>query len=606
MFYANLRAHSYVREGHRCLMQTSTKDTFKLYKQYALEQKGWFLLALIFIVLAVLAGLIPPILYKRFFDVVEQADSLVAIKSDLFIILFQLVGVYLVLNLGYRISAYGAIVGVTNAADAIYQKLFAHIHTRSYSFFSDTFTGSLVKKVNRFVSVFNRLFDIFFWDLIPLGIRIVFVTTALWLVSPVFGIILLCWALLFIVVAYGVIRYRVKLDIERYAADSAVTGMLADTITGAIPVKLFAAQERERHRFAKTTNLQKDLTKRSWMVDLYLNIFQGLFALVVEIGLMYFAIQLLVAGTISIGDIVLLQSYILLIGREVWELSHVLKRLFESLAEANEMTELYHQPIKIKDAHKAKKLQVKKGEVVFDGVDFGYNKTREILKDFHLQIAPGEKVALVGSSGAGKSTVTKLLLRLFDVTGGQVLIDGQDIKKVQQKSLHEQVALVPQDPILFHRTLLENIQYGNPKATKEQVVRAAKLAHAHEFIKDFPAGYDTYVGERGVKLSGGERQRVAIARAILKNAPILILDEATSSLDSESEKLIQDALQKLMKNKTTIVIAHRLSTIMAMDRIIVMEKGKIKEEGSHDDLLQKKKGLYKKLWELQAGGFLPE
>ncbi|MDP3793762.1 MAG: ATP-binding cassette domain-containing protein, partial [Candidatus Uhrbacteria bacterium] len=235
---------------------------------------------------------------------------------------------------------------------------------------------------------------------------------------------------------------------------------------------------------------------------------------------------------------------------------------------------------------------------------FSYHQTRTVLRDFTLKIKPREKVALVGPSGAGKSTVVKILLRFYDLDRGKILIDGQTVARITQDSLHECFALVPQEPLLFHRTLMDNIRYGKRDAGDEEVIEAAKKARCHEFIKSSPQGYETYVGERGIKLSGGERQRIAIARAILKNAPILVLDEATSSLDSESESLIQDALHELMKNKTVIVIAHRLSTIMEMDRIVVMENGRVIDTGTHDTLL-KKGGLYQKLWEIQAGGFLP-
>ncbi len=258
--------------------------------------------------------------------------------------------------------------------------------------------------------------------------------------------------------------------------------------------------------------------------------------------------------------------------------------------------------MKIKDVPGAQKLTVTKGEIVFNNLEFSFNETRTVLNKINLTINPGEKIALIGPSGAGKTTFVKLILRLYDVTSGNILIDNQDIHAVTQESLRQNISLVPQDPILFHRTLKENIRYGRRDATDEGVLRAANLAHCDEFIKDLPLGYDTYVGERGIKLSGGERQRVAIARAILKNAPILILDEATSSLDSESEYLIQDALNTLMNNKTVIVIAHRLSTIRKMDRIIVLNEGSILEEGAHETLLEKPGSLYAKLWNLQARG----
>lgn len=275
----------------------------------------------------------------------------------------------------------------------------------------------------------------------------------------------------------------------------------------------------------------------------------------------------------------------------------------KAFADATEMIEILDAPHGISDRPDAPKLVVSQGAVEFKNVDFYFRGTRSVFKDFSLSIKGGTKVALVGPSGAGKTTITQLLLRLYDVNRGHILIDGQDISCVAQESLRDNISFVPQDSVLFHRTLMDNIRYGKREATDEEVIEAAKQAHCHEFISQFPEGYETFVGERGVKLSGGERQRVAIARAILKNAPILILDEATSSLDSESEKYIQDALQILMEGKTVIVVAHRLSTIMLMDTIFVLENGKIVTKGTHEEL-RSTEGLYKKLWDIQAGGFL--
>jgi len=309
---------------------------------------------------------------------------------------------------------------------------------------------------------------------------------------------------------------------------------------------------------------------------------------------------------VSLGIFAMIQSYVFTIIDNTWGFSRVIRNIYQSYADAKEMVEILLLPHEITDSNLAKELVVNEGEIKFENLNFNFNETRRVLENINLAIKPGEKIALVGPSGAGKTTFIRLILRLYSATSGEILIDGQNIEEVTQESLRKNISLVPQDPILFHRTLAENISYGKPDATKEEIEKAAELAHCSEFIKNLPLGFDTYVGERGIKLSGGERQRVAIARAILKNAPILILDEATSSLDSRSEALIQDALNNLMKDKTTIVIAHRLSTIQKMDRIILIDGGKVVEEGTHQSLLKKKNSLYKKLWELQAGGFLKD
>lgn len=323
-------------------------------------------------------------------------------------------------------------------------------------------------------------------------------------------------------------------------------------------------------------------------------------------ALFFFAIQLWKNWELTLGDFVLIQTFLIQIINHIWDFGRMIRSIYENLAEAEEMTEILDTPIEIQDVKGAKALEVTKGKIDFDHVYFHYHKTRPVLKDFSLSLKAQEKVGVVGHSGAGKSTVVRILLRMHDISKGKILIDGQKISQVTQESLWKSVSLVPQEPILFHRTLMENIRYGRPEASDEEVYTASRLAHCHEFIEQLPEKYNTFVGERGIKLSGGERQRVAIARAILCNSPILVLDEATSSLDSESEKFIQEALDELMKNKTVIVIAHRLSTIMKMDRIIVMDQGKVVETGSHKELLRKKTGMYKQLWDLQVGGFIRE
>ena len=285
-------------------------------------------------------------------------------------------------------------------------------------------------------------------------------------------------------------------------------------------------------------------------------------------------------------------------------MSYQINVLVREISTVKESLTLISVPHEIIDAPNAQKLLVKKGSIHFQDVTFSYQKKGPIFKHLEVLITAGQKIGLVGFSGSGKSTFVNLILRFFDIQEGQILIDSQDISKITQKSLHEQIALIPQDPSLFHRTLMENIRYGRIEASDEDVIAASKLAHCHEFIEKLPKGYNTLVGERGVRLSGGQRQRIAIARAILKDAPILILDEATSSLDSVTEKLIQESLLYLMRNRTTIIIAHRLSTLAEMDKIYVFHEGKIIESGTQEDLQKIEGGYFSKLWKMQAHGFL--
>jgi ATP-binding cassette subfamily B protein len=392
----------------------------------------------------------------------------------------------------------------------------------------------------------------------------------------------------------------------RSEAESKQSGILADTVTNNQNVKLLTGYSREIELFKNAAIKVQKIKTISWNTSSIFDGIQGLLAIILEMGIIYLGITYWMKGQLSLGDFILLQSYVGLIIDRTWGFGRLVRDIYEGLADAEEMTLLLKTPIEITDAPSATQLKVEEGGIVFSAVGFNYNETRQVISNLNLTIPGKQKVALVGSSGSGKTTMVKLLLRMHDLTSGSISIDGQEINEVTQESLWNNISLVPQDPILFHRSLMENIRYGKPEASDEEVVAAAKLAHCHEFITSLSEGYNTFVGERGIKLSGGERQRVAIARAILRNAPILILDEATSSLDSESEALIQDALNSLMKNKTVIVIAHRLSTIMRMDRIIVVSKGGIIEDGTHNELLHNASGHYSQLWKIQAGGFITE
>ncbi len=307
----------------------------------------------------------------------------------------------------------------------------------------------------------------------------------------------------------------------------------------------------------------------------------------------------------SVGDFALVLGLSIEVGYMSWWTMEQIDELNKAIGKCTQSLHKLFTPLEIQDKKDAQDLQITSGQISFNNVTFHYKSTTPLFFNKTITIAAGQKVGLVGYSGSGKSTFVNLILRVYDVTDGQILIDGQNIGAVKIDSLHKNIAMIPQEPLLFHRSLLENIRYGKISATDEEVIHAAKKAHAHEFIEKLSQGYNTLVGERGIKLSGGQRQRIAIARAILKNAPIFILDEATSQLDSLTEHDIQASLWELMQNKTTIVVAHRLSTLLNMDRIIVFAQGKIAEDGTHNELLLRG-GLYKTLWDAQVGGFLPE
>jgi len=377
-------------------------------------------------------------------------------------------------------------------------------------------------------------------------------------------------------------------------------------LTNIFNVKIFAGATEEKKRFNQTINKRRKSRTKAWMTGTFMGVWQGVMMISFEIFLIYQMVIAWTEGSITLGTIFAIQTFIWLVFSNLWELGRLFQDYSNALADAEEMTQILNLIPSIEDPKKPEKCTINKGAIEFKNVSFRYETEKnspQIFKDFNLSIKAGEKVGLVGESGAGKSTFVNLLIRFMDTDSGDILIDKQSIKQITQNDLRRNLAYVPQEPILFHRTLKENIAYGKPDATDAEIIAAAKAAHAHDFIMTFPENYETLVGERGVKLSGGQKQRIAIARAMLKQAPVLILDEATSSLDSKAEIYIQEALDKLMKEKTTLVIAHRLSTLREMDRIIVFDKGEIVEDGKHQDLI-KENGKYAELWQHQSGGFI--
>jgi len=578
------------------------RDYFKAAAKYPL------IFSLIFVGSLVIefAGVISPLFIKQFIDRIATGDMSDAAITGLLLVLVSYSGVVFMGWIGRRIQMISLMNLEARVMVDLYNKAFAYLIGHSHDFFTKNFAGSLQRRVSRYAQSFESVLDIFTFGFFSTGVFAIGVIVVLTQRNLYLGLGLLVWTLVFIWIQTVMTRWRQPLRVARSAEESNVTGVLSDSVSNQSTISLFAANVHERNILGTALDKWYRATMRSWNADAWIMGVQGLLAIAIEIAILAGSVLLWRQGLLTVGDFVLIQVYILALIDRVWGIGNSMRRLFSAFADANEMIEIFNTKHSVEDVPGASPLEVQKGEIRMEAVSFGFNDERVVLLDFSLTVSAGEKVALVGPSGAGKSTVTKLLLRMYDVTGGSIRVDGQDISQVTQESLRANISFVPQEPILFHRSLKDNIRYGRPDATDEEVIDAAKKAHCHEFIASLPEGYETHVGERGVKLSGGERQRVAIARAILKNAPILILDEATSALDSESEAFIQDALRILMEGKTVIVIAHRLSTIMTMDRIVVIEGGKIAAEGTHDELVTHKGGLYQKLWSIQAGGFLDD
>lgn len=479
--------------------------------------------------------------------------------------------------------------------------IFDTISNQSMQFHSDHFSGSLVSQSNRFVSSFERFFDAIIWNLLPVISSLSFILIVLFSLTPLFALALLVLIIVYTVIS-GLTFHKIShLNTVEAAANSKQTGQLSDVITNILSVKSYAREAYERRRHIK---LRTEIYQAS-MKLMHATLLRQIMFSLVNLSIIAFLIIFIIFGpswfNISVATMVIIVTYSQQIFSQLWDINHVFKDFNRVFGDAREMTAILSLEDDVVDRSDAKSLKVKQGIVGFNHITYQHsNAKKPIFEDFNLTVSAGERIGLVGISGSGKTTLTKLLLRFADVSKGSITIDDQDISAITQKSLRSAIAYVPQETALFHRTIAENISYSHPSASLEDIKKAAKLANAHDFIMDLPEGYETLVGERGVKLSGGQRQRIAIARAILKDAPILVLDEATSALDSESETLIQDALTKLMHGRTSLVIAHRLSTVAGLDRIIVLKNGKIVEQGSHAELLKNSNGAYQKLWTKQS------
>ncbi len=523
-----------------------------------------------------------------------------------FIALFILV--WAVGDILWRTGIHFLIKAEHNGAKRLYINAMKFLLKKDIAFFHNNFAGSLTKKVNDYSYKYINLNDTLAFNVFANYLPIIFAIIILWTYS-----IWLVVGLVFLMVLTGffvfpLIKKRQRLVAIRETAGNKTSGYVADVMGNIDAVKSFANEDIETKNHTHNVSDFMTKMKKTWdyqnlKIDMTTTPF---YVLTNAVGLII-ALFLSTQTGVDLVIVFVAFSYYATVTRVMWEFNQVYRNIESSVTAAAQFTELLLEEPKVKDPEAPVSFHVMRGSIELRNVSFRYDDSEgeHLFKNMNMTVGVGEKVALVGHSGGGKTTITKLLLRYMDIEEGEILIDGQNIAHSRQREVRKNIAYVPQDPVMFHRSLEDNIRYGKENASDEDIRQVAKLAYADDFIKDLPHGYDTLVGERGIKLSGGQRQRIAIARAMIKDAPILLLDEATSALDSESEKYIQDALWKLMEGRTAIVIAHRLSTIQKMDRIIVLENGEVAQIGTHKELLASG-GIYADLWKHQSGGFIEE
>ncbi len=585
----------------------SSMDTWRFFLKYIGTTPYWATTATFLVILASICDVVIPVFSGQIVDALaaghagEEGQLPIAIIALAWFISFGLL---------HRIFWFSSeVIWMQTISKKMY-KLVLDAHRKvsrlSTNWHVNSFSGSTVRKITRGKWAFDTFNEAVFSGLLPtvlifLGISLV--QLAHW---TIMGWIFIVGFSIYIVLSIVMtMKYAAPANKVFNDKDSDLGGVLADSITCNAIVKSFSAEDREDKYLDKELSVWMQMLRKTWfrfiligaLPDLYLSLLIG--------GIIALAIISWGQGVYSPGEVSFVIGSCLMIRGYVRNIGNTIRIIQKSINELEDVVRFDKMTLAVFDNSGAEDLNITKGGIIFDDVTFKYeNQNKSTYEDFSLEIKPCEKIALIGHSGSGKSTFVKLLQRLYNLDSGHILIDGQDIANVTQASLRHQLSVVSQEPLLFHRSLAENIAYGNPDATQEEIENAAKLAYAHDFISELPKGYATPVGERGIKLSGGERQRVVIARAILADKPILILDEATSSLDSESELLIQKAMESLTKGRTTIIIAHRLSTVRQVDRILVFDKGRIIEQGNHDELISRENGQYRKLLEIQASGFM--
>jgi ATP-binding cassette, subfamily B, bacterial len=555
-----------------------------------------------FFLLATLADVVTPLYSGRLVDAVATgvpSDGQAwhgALEAFVALMLLGLFGVAM------RQAAFQGLITLTlRMMSDIVANAFRHVQRFSTDWHANSFAGSTVRKITRGMFALDLLNDTLLIALMPSVVMLVGTSLLLGYFWPMMGLVTGVGSIVYIAVTVGLsVGWVAPAASLANAWDTRMGGALADAVSCNTVVKAFGAEVREEDRLGGVVAKWRLRTRRTWVRGTAAGSVQGSMLALLRGAILGVGLLLWVQGAAKAGDIAFVMTSFFVLQGYLRDVSLHIRNLQRAINDMEELVEIHRQPLGVEDGPGAHPFSIGPGRIAFEHVDFRYGRHAvPLYSDLNVDIRPGERVGLVGYSGSGKSTFVKLIQRLYDVSGGQITIDGADIRTVTQASLRSQIAIVQQEPILFHRSLAENIAYARPGASRAEIERAAELANARDFIDALPKRYETLVGERGIKLSGGERQRVAIARAFLAEAPILILDEATSSLDSESEMLIQQAMERLMAGRTTLVIAHRLSTVRSLDRLLVFDKGRIVEEGNHETLIRHG-GIYRRLFDRQA------
>jgi ATP-binding cassette subfamily B protein len=579
--------------------------TFRFIAHRLAEIRGWVLLMMLLETGQAASSILVPYAIKEIMDGVARGTAGMPVLEALRGPLLLFAGLNLAEVLFSRASGAVLVMVGPRFRQRTTEALYAYLQHHSVRYFNGNFAGALAHRISETAMSVNHTAWSIFLDFWPIAITFAVSIALLFRANEGLGAFVAGWVAVFVTLCYW-LATRCQPYAQAYAATrSQVNGKIVDSVTNILSAKLFARLRHEREHLHGYLDTEVRAGRRVFWFMERVRWFQFTAAAVLKVGTVAYALVLWDQGLIGAGDFAMAAGLALLIISDARNLSRRFLEFFEYLGNVANGIDTIIQPHELVDAPDAGPLRVTAGRIEFRDVRFGYDPGQPVFDGLSVTIEPGQRVGLVGFSGSGKSTFVGLILRYYEPQGGRILIDGQDIAGATQDSLHEQVSLIPQDPSLFHRTLTDNIRYGRLEAGDDAVIEAARLAHADDFIRALPDGYDSLVGERGVKLSGGQRQRIVIARVMLKDAPILILDEATSSLDSVTEKAIQENLDRAMGRKTVIAIAHRLSTIAHLDRILVFDRGRIVEDGNHEALLERK-GFYHRLWTMQAGGFLPD